>query len=32
LGTVGANASIDLNNQKCPCMEINANHIAAVLS
>lgn len=32
LGTVGANASIDLNNQKCLCMEINANHIAAVKS
>tara|TARA_R110002072_G_scaffold20841_4_gene75209 strand:+ start:29087 stop:29518 length:432 start_codon:yes stop_codon:yes gene_type:complete len=32
LGTVGANACIDLNNQRCLCMEINANHIAAVKS
>ena len=30
LGTIGANACIDPSKQKCSCMEINANHIAAV--
>lgn len=32
LGTLGANACIDLSRQRCLCMEINANHIAAVNS
>lgn len=32
LGTLGANACIDLNRERCLCMEINANHVAAVNS
>ena len=32
IGTLGANASVDLTKTRCLCMEINANHITAVKS
>lgn len=32
IGTVGANACVDLTQTRCLCMEINANHIASVTS
>lgn len=30
LGTLGANACIDLSRERCLCMDINANHVSTV--
>lgn len=32
IGTIGADACVDLSKYRCLCMEINANHIASVKS